>query len=265
MQFAATVVLIALAVLIIASMIGRIITRVTVLEYERGLRYVRGRFAGVVGPGQYRMWISTTMIRKVDIRPKVTAVAGQEVLSSDGVALKISIAARYRVADPALAVNGVENYESALYTALQLALRTVVSASPVEALLENRSSLGKQITGLATDAAAAAGLELLDADLKDLTLPGELKKIFTQVVRARQEGLAALEKARGETAALRNLANAAQMLDRNPSLMQLRVLQVLGQQSGNTVVLGVPAGTTFIEAKGKRELGAQSGPGEEVQ
>jgi hypothetical protein len=71
--------------------------------------------------------------------------------------------------------------------------------------------------------------------------PGELKKIFTQVVRARQEGLAALEKARGETAALRNLANAAQLVDRNPSLMQLRLLQVIGQQSGNTVVLGVPS------------------------
>lgn len=50
-----------------------------------------------------------------------------------------------------------------------------------------------------------------------------------------------MEKARGETAALRNLANAAQLVDRNPSLIQLRMLQVIGQQSGNTVVLGVPS------------------------
>lgn len=58
-------------------------------------------------------------------------------------------------------------------------------------------------------------------------------------MKARQEGLAALERARGETAALRNLANAAQMIERSPSLIQLRLLQVLSQQPGNTVVLGV--------------------------
>ena len=79
-------------------------------------------------------------------------------------------------------------------------------------------------------------------------MPGELKKIFTQVAHARQEGLAALEKARGETAALRHLANAAQMIERNPSLMQLRVLQAFGQNSGNTLVLGVPPAAGVIPA-----------------
>ena len=93
-------------------------------------------------------------------------------------------------------------------------------------------------------------LELQGADVKDLTLPGELKQIFTQVVRARQEGLAALEKARGETAALRNLANAAHMIERNPHLMQVRLLQVLGQQPGTTVVLGVPASQGPIPVRG---------------
>ena len=234
-------VLFLVAVALVVSMIERQFPRVTVLEFERGLRYVRGRFKGVLGPGQYRTWSVTTLIRKIDIRPKIASVAGQEVLSADGVALKVSLAARYRVVDPAIAVNGVENYELALHTTLQLALRAAVAASPVEALLQARGTLGKEITEQATGAATAAGLELLGADLKDLTLPGELKKIFTQVVHARQEGLAALEKARGETAALRNLANAAQMIERSPGLLQLRMLQAFGQQSGNTLVLGVPA------------------------
>ena len=238
-----------IAATIITTLVERRFPRVTVLEFERGLRYDRGHFTGVLGPGQYRTSLATTTIRKVDIRPKVTSVAGQEVLSADGVALKVSLAARYRIVDPALAVNGVENYEVALYTALQLALRAAVAASPVEALLQARSTLGKEITEQTASAAAGAGLELLGADLKDLTLPGELKKIFTQVVHARQEGLAALEKARGETAALRHLANAAQMIDRNPNLMQLRVLQAFGQQSGNTLVLGVPPAAAVIPGK----------------
>ena len=68
-------------------------------------------------------------------------------------------------------------------------------------------------------------------------------------MKARQEGLTALAKARGETAAHRNLANAAQMIQRNPHLLQLRLLQILGQQPGNTVVLGVPAGGTPIPVR----------------
>ena len=249
MSFALVTILGLVAAAIITSMIERQFPRVTILEFERGLRYERGRFTGVLEPGQYRTWSATTTIRKVDVRPRVTSISGQEVLSADGVALKVSLAARYRVVDPALAVNGVENYEVALYTALQLALRAAIAASPIDALLQVRSTLGKEITEQTRSTAAAAGLELLAADLKDLTLPGELKKIFTQVVHARQEGLAALEKARGETAALRHLANAAQMLDRNPALMQLRTLQAFGQHSGNTLVLGVPPTTAIVPVK----------------
>lgn len=250
MSFVAVTILLAIAAGIIRVMIERQFPRVTILEFERGLRYTRGKFTGIVGPGQYHTSVTTTTIRKVDVRPKVMTISGQEVLSADGVALKVSLAARYRIVDPALAVNGVENYETALYTALQLALRSAIAASPVDALLQARSTLGKDVGEQASPSATAAGLELLSADLKDLTLPGELKKIFTQVVHARQEGLAALEKARGETAALRHLANAAQMIDRNPSLMQLRILQAFGQHSGNTLVLGVPPTAPIVPVAG---------------
>jgi regulator of protease activity HflC (stomatin/prohibitin superfamily) len=250
MSFVLVTILVLIAAATIRSMIERQFPRVTVLEFERGLRYHRGQFTGVLSPGQYRTSSTTTIVRKVDVRPKVTSISGQEVLSADGVAVKVSLAARYRVVDPALAVNGVENYEVALYTALQLALRAAIAASPIDALLQARSTLGKEITEQASATATASGLELLSADLKDLTLPGDLKKIFTQVVHARQEGLAALEKARGETAALRHLANAAQMIDRNPNLMQLRILQAFGQQSGNTLVLGVPPAAAIVPIPG---------------
>ena len=72
-------------------------------------------------------------------------------------------------------------------------------------------------------------------------------------MKARQEGLAALEKARGETAALRNLANAAQLVERTPSLMQLRALQVLAQQPGNTLVLGMGGAATPIPLRATTE------------
>jgi regulator of protease activity HflC (stomatin/prohibitin superfamily) len=235
-------VLLLVAVALVATRLARTI----VFEYERGLRFRRGRFKGVVEAGVYWQIGSATRIHKIDVRPSRVIVAGQEVLSADGVAVKASIAATFQVKDAARAVLGVDNYQIAIHTELQLVLRSVVSSLPIEELLRRRADIPAQLKELAAPRLSAVGIELQDAALRDLTFPGELKKIFAQVVKARQEGLAALEKARGETAALRNLANAAAMIERSPSLMQLRALQVLGQQPGNTLVLGMQPGATPI-------------------
>ena len=230
-----------LALLLVIVVLRRVVRAVVVFEFERGLRYARGKFTRVVGPGLYWAVRPLSDIRKVDIRPVFATVAGQEVLSSDGVPLKVSLAAKYEITDPAVAINQAENYRDALHLELQLALRHIVGATPIDDVLAARQEIGKRLHEIVAAKAPALGLALLSVELRDIMFPGELKKIFTQVVRARQEGLAALEKARGETAALRNLANAARLVERNPHLMQLRLLQVLGQQSGNTVVLGVPS------------------------
>jgi regulator of protease activity HflC (stomatin/prohibitin superfamily) len=228
-------------------------TKTIVFEYERGLKFRRGRFKGVLGPGLY--WYSrlSTRIQRIDVRPARIAVAGQEVLSADGVAVKASVVATFRVTDAERAVLGCDNYQTAIHTELQLALRSIASGLPIEELLRRRADIPVQLKELAAPRLSVIGIELEDAALRDLTFPGELKKIFTQVVKARQEGLAALERARGETAALRNLANAAAMIERNPSLMQLRTLQVLAQQPGNTLVLGMPSGATPIPLRERPE------------
>lgn len=228
-------------------------TKTIVFEYERGLKFRRGRFKGVLGPGLY--WYSglSTQIQRIDVRPARVAVAGQEVLSADGVAVKASVVATFRVTDAERAVLGTDNYQTAIHTELQLALRSIASGLPIEELLRRRADIPVQLKELAAPRLLVIGIELEDAALRDLTFPGELKKIFTQVVKARQEGLAGLERARGETAALRNLANAAAMIERNPSLMQLRTLQVLAQQPGNTLVLGMPSGATPIPLRERPE------------
>jgi regulator of protease activity HflC (stomatin/prohibitin superfamily) len=252
-----------LAVVLIAVLLARMVVTTTVFEFERGLRFSRGRFTGVLGPGIYRHLSATTRIHKVDTRPAQVAVAGQEVLSADGIAVKASVAATYRVVDPERAVLGSAQYQTAIYTEVQLALRSVLAALPVEELLARRGELSAELRAIAAGRLVPLGVELQEAAIRDLTLPGELKKIFSQVVRARQEGLASLEKARGETAALRNLANAAQLIERNPHLMQLRLLQVLAQQPGNTVVLGVqPAGTPIPIRDGGPPAESELPPGE---
>jgi regulator of protease activity HflC (stomatin/prohibitin superfamily) len=232
-----------LFLLLLFAVVFLCLARTIVYEYERGLKFTRGRFKGIVGPGRYWHSASLTQIQRIDVRPSRVTVAGQEVLSADGVAVKASIVATFQVKDAERAVLGSDNYQVAIHTELQLALRSIASSLPIDELLRRRPDIAGQLKELAAPPLGKLGIELIDAALRDLTFPGDLKKIFTQVVKARQEGLAALEKARGETAALRNLANAAAMIERNPSLMQLRALQVLAQQPGNTLVLGMSGAT----------------------
>ena len=216
--------------------------RVTVYEFQRALRYRKGRFLSVLGPGQYWILEPETTITPVDVRPNFVTLMGQEVLTADGVPLKVSIAA----------INGQANYAQALYLLLQLAVREVISTSKADALMENRVDFAEKIQALAEPQVQKLGLKLLTADLKDLMISGDLKKSFAQVVKARKEGEAALERARGETAALRSLANAARMLQDNPQLIQLRMLQAMGESAGNTLVVGMPSGATTLPLRGER-------------
>lgn len=213
--------------------------RITIFEYERGLKYVKGRFKQVLPPGQYWVWLlGNTTIRKVDIRPQYIAVPGQAVLTADGVGLKVSLTALYEITDPAAAINQVSSYYQALYLIVQDALREVVEAIAIDDLIANRTQLNDQLLAKAADPVAAIGLKLTRLSIKDLMLPGELKKLYAQVVQARQEGLAQLERARSETAALRSLANAARLANDNPALLKLRLLQALEQSQGNTFFIG---------------------------
>jgi regulator of protease activity HflC (stomatin/prohibitin superfamily) len=223
--------------------------RVTVYEYERGLQYSHGKFRNVLLPGHHWIFSYTTTVTKFDIRQKFTSINGQEVISADGITLRVSMAARYEIADLNTCINGVENYQQALYLTLQMGLREIVASASVDELLENRVLFSQKLLEQTASQVKELGLILLSVNIKDMMFPGELKKIFAQTVKARREGQAALERARGETAALRHLANAAKMIENNPALMQLRLLQQFSESPGNTMVLGVPS-TSIIPLKG---------------
>ena len=236
----------ALVVSVVWLVVQRRVASTTVFEYERGLRFVRGTLRDELGPGRYRYLKGHTVIRTFDLRSSHVAIGGQEILSRDGVAVKVNLSATYRIVNPRTALMTVADFAATLYAELQQALRAAVSSSDIEALLADRGEIGPQILAQCEPAAERLGLVLEQVAVRDLTLPGELKKLFTQVVKARQEGLASLERARGETAALRNLANAASMVERNPQLLQLRALQVSEQQQGATFVFNMPGGNLRI-------------------
>ncbi|EDX85489.1 SPFH domain / Band 7 family, putative [Synechococcus sp. PCC 7335] len=213
--------------------------RITVFEYERGLEYIKGRFRRELPPGQY--WVTpifgSRVIRKVDVRSQYVSVPGQEILTADGLSLKVSLSVVYEVVSPEIAINKVAAYSTALYKTVQDGLREVVSEVTMEELLMNRNILSRQILERTTPAVAPLGLRLTQVSIKDLMLPGKLRDLYTKVAQAKQEGIAQLERARGETAALRNLANAARMINDNPNLLKLRWLQALERSTGNSFVV----------------------------
>ncbi|HEV8546632.1 MAG TPA: slipin family protein [Candidatus Limnocylindrales bacterium] len=235
--------LILLLVIVLVALLGRALVDVVVVhDYERGLRYRGGKFSGLLAAGTHFAVGPFSEIRLLDGRPTSMLVEGQEILTADGIALKVSLAARYVVGDPVAAVSGDQSFIRALHLELQLALRETLAAGTVDEILAARSKVGPAVLERAASNLARLGIELLAVEVRDLMVPGELKRVFAGVVTARKEGEASLERVRAETAALRNLANAGRLIEDNPGVLQLRLLQQLGETSGNTVMLTMPDG-----------------------
>lgn len=208
-------------------------------QWERALLFRNGAVVRTLDPGAYRLWASGWSLRRVDVRPWILQVPTQEVPTSDGVTVKVTAAGRVRVVDPVTYVTASQDPLGALYLAVQVALRELVAAASVEDLLAARGDIGLQLLA-STRGVEELGLAIEQLELKDIVLPADLKRAQAQVLIARAEGLAALERARGETAALRNLANAARLCADNPAVLQLRLLQQLSTGPSHTVVIGSP-------------------------
>jgi regulator of protease activity HflC (stomatin/prohibitin superfamily) len=228
-----------------------------------GLLYRHGKSLHRISPGRHRFWQEGYTVHLMDMRKTILTVAGQEVLSADSVGLKVSAVLTYQVIECETAMHTVENYTTYLYNAVQLALRLVMGTQTMETLLNRRVDVGRELLALVKLEADKLGIQVHAVEVKDVMFPGELKKAFSEELRAQKEGQAALERARGETAALRNLANAARMLDNNPALMNLRLMQSINSASGagNTLVMGMPTG--FMPMKnGKPGAGHKPDTGE---
>jgi regulator of protease activity HflC (stomatin/prohibitin superfamily) len=214
-----------------------------------GLLYQHGKFVEQLAPGRHVRWGRNFTVDGLDTRKAFLPVAGQEVLTADNINVKLSLVVAHQIADAVKAVRETQSWQTDLYNIAQLALRSVVSGVTAEALLTQRLDIAPQLLARVQPDAAKMGITVHTVQVKDVMLPAELKRAYGDVLKAKQEGQSALERARGESAALRNLANAARVLEGNPSLMNLRVLQSLAtaQNAGNTLVLGMPAG--FVPLK----------------
>jgi regulator of protease activity HflC (stomatin/prohibitin superfamily) len=233
-----------------------------VSEGHAGLLYHKGKFVEVLSVGRHIRWGLHFTLGAFDLRKTSLLIAGQDVLTADNVSLKLSLLVTYQVTDPVKAAHETQNWLGDLYNAAQLALRAVVGGVAVEALLNQRLEIGAQLLARVQPEAAKVGVNVHSVEVKDVMFPADLKRAFAEVLKSKQEGQAALERARGESAALRNLANAAKLLEGNPALMNLRLMQSLSaaQTAGNTLVFGMPGG--FVPLKNGKTDPAPETPAE---
>jgi regulator of protease activity HflC (stomatin/prohibitin superfamily) len=214
----------------------------TVQPWEVCLVRRDGEPTEVLGAGRHVVR-RRSVLQVVDLRERLDLVPAQEVLTADGVSVKVSAVFRWTVADPVAFTERVRDAVGSVYLAVQLGLRDVLVEHEAEALVRApRTQLADGVRDHASAVAEEVGIRLVDVVVKDVVLPADLRMAYAELVVGRQRALAQLEAARAETAALRSLANGAKLLDDHPSLAQLRLVQAL--PPGSRVELVQPGRST---------------------
>jgi regulator of protease activity HflC (stomatin/prohibitin superfamily) len=194
---------------------------IVIKDTHRGLLYKDGVLDKVIAAGRYEYpkprlvvdlfrHVPEVEVVLVDMRERDMTIKGQEILTSDKVAIRVSIVVRYRVIEPVAAIHAVQNYEERIYTDVQLAARRSLAAMALETILTNRNQLSDDILSEVKESAASYGVEIGRADVKDLIFPGNLEQIMNRVITAERmaEEQMINARARAEVQRLDALTNA---------------------------------------------------------
>lgn len=212
-------------------------------QYERGVRFMFGRFTGIADPG-WRLVIPVIQsMRKVDMRTKAVEVPHQDAITKDNVSCKINAVIYYRIVDAGRSVNEVENVWNAASQLAQTTMRNVVGELTLDELLSERDQAAQRIKQLIAAHTASWGIEVQGVELKDIALPEDMQRTIAKQAEAERERRAVIISSEGEIIAANNLQKAAQILSSSPGALHLRTLNSINDISSdqsNTVVFAVP-------------------------
>ncbi len=229
-------------------------------EYERGVLFRLGRFAGVKSAG-FR-WIIPGVDRmvKVSLREIVMDVPSQEVITRDNVSVKVNAVLYFRVLHPEKAVISVENYLYGTSQLSQTTLRSVCGQAEMDELLAERETLNRRLQEIIDGQTEPWGVKVRAVELKQIDLPEEMRRAMAKQAEAEREKRAKLIHADGELQAAQRLADASEILSRQSSALQLRYLQTLTEiatEKNSTIVFPLPMDLIrpFLEGAGARGEG----------
>jgi regulator of protease activity HflC (stomatin/prohibitin superfamily) len=206
---------------------GRDYVEATAAEGSVVVRYVDGQLDAVLPAGRHAAWstLRTVQLAVIDLRERLLAVNGQEVMTKDRVTLRLNLSATFRVKDARRLATVARAPDDVVYLAMQLAARQAVSTRTLDELLAAREGLASSMEPSVRARAEGLGLELIELGVKDLVLPGDMKELLNKVIQAQKEAEANVILRREETAATRSLAQTAKVLGENPLLVRLKELE----------------------------------------
>ena len=212
-------------------------------EYERGVVFRLGRVMDLRGPGLILLVPTIDRMVRVSLRTVTLTVPPQEVITRDNIPVRVTAVAYYRVVDPNRAINQVENFHHATLQIAQTTLRSVLGGVDLDHLLGERESLNESLQRVIDSQTEPWGIKVTTVEIKDVEIPERMQHAIARQAEAERERRAKIINAEGEAQAATRLADAADVIGRNPTTLQLRYLQTLreiGATQNSTVVFPMP-------------------------
>lgn len=241
------------------------VREIIIRDTHRGLYYEDGVLVQVLGAGRYELPIKkpgqglslfrrtpTHEVVLVDMRARDLTIKGQEILTADKVAVRVSILVQFSVVDPKAAIHAVENYEDRLYSDVQLAARRSLAAMTLEEILTNRTRLSDEIRRDVAESAAGYGVTVARADVKDLVFPGNLQEIMNRVLAAERTSQAQLVEARTQAEVNRIQAQADAEIRRLQAQAEAEGERVKAEAAAEATRLAVHTEVAALEERGRQ-------------
>src|SRR6201996_3949336 len=234
-----TAIIIVIAVLLVIGLTA-LGSAVRVLrEYERGIVFRLGRLMEVRGPGLQVLIPSLDRMVRVSLRTVTLTVPPQEIITRDNVPARVTAVTYYRVVDPSKAITEVESFSSATLQIAQTSLRSVLGVVDLDTLLSEREHLNTSLQEVIDAQTEPWGIKVTTVEIKDVEIPERMQHAIARQAEAERERRAKIINAEGEAQAAAKLAEAADVIGRNPTTLQLRYLQTLRE-------IGAPQSSTIV-------------------
>jgi regulator of protease activity HflC (stomatin/prohibitin superfamily) len=213
------------------------------LEYERGVVFRLGRFAGVKGPGLRFIIPVVDKLVKVSLRTIVNDVPPQDVITKDNVSIKVNAVTYFRVISPEKALIEVENYLYATSQLAQTTLRSILGQVELDELLSHRDKINLQLQEILDRQTDPWGVKVSNVEIKHVDLPPEMQRAMARQAEAERERRSKVIHAEGEFQASQKLADAARIISSVDGTLQLRFLQTLTEiatEKNSTILFPIP-------------------------
>ena len=224
-----------------------------VMEYERLVVFVLGKFQTVKGPGIRLVVPVIQQMVRVNLQTVTMEVPSQDVITRDNISVKVNAVIFLRVVDPQRAVLAVQDYLYSTSQVAQTTLRSVLGQSQLDDLLSKRDDINAELQRIIDQQTEPWGVKVAAVEVKNVDIPQDMQRAIARQAEAERERRAKIIHAEGEFQAAQKLAEAADVISRNPAALQLRYLQTLVEiaaEKNSTTIFPIPVDTLAPFIKG---------------